>query len=76
MAARLKMYLIKVLRELTAAPTEKLLAARCEKFRRMGSFFENGELQDGASQNGAGRESPRMTVVGVHALAHWQALKA
>jgi acetyl-CoA carboxylase carboxyl transferase subunit alpha len=51
MAARLKMYLIKSLRELTAAPKEKLLAGRYEKFRRMGMFYENGEL------HGAGAEA-------------------
>jgi acetyl-CoA carboxylase carboxyl transferase subunit alpha len=52
MAARLKMYLIKSLRELTARPPDELLARRYDKFRRMGSFFENGELQGGASANG------------------------
>jgi acetyl-CoA carboxylase alpha subunit len=34
------MYLIKTLRELVDQPTEKLLAARYEKFRRMGQFLE------------------------------------
>ncbi|HEV2973309.1 MAG TPA: acetyl-CoA carboxylase carboxyltransferase subunit alpha [Pirellulales bacterium] len=53
MAARLKMYLIKALRELTPRPREELLAARYEKFRQMGSFLENGALQ-----NGAGETSP------------------
>ena len=48
MAARLKMYLIKALRELTARSPDELLAKRYEKFRRMGTFFENGALQGGA----------------------------
>jgi acetyl-CoA carboxylase carboxyl transferase subunit alpha len=43
MAARLKMYLIKTLRELVDQPTDKLLAARYDKFRRMGQFLEPGE---------------------------------
>jgi acetyl-CoA carboxylase carboxyl transferase subunit alpha len=42
MATRLKMYLLKSLRELVELPTEKLLAARYEKFRRMGQFLEGG----------------------------------
>ncbi len=40
MAARLKMYLVKTLRELVDQPTEKLLQSRYEKFRRMGQFLE------------------------------------
>jgi acetyl-CoA carboxylase carboxyl transferase subunit alpha len=40
MATRLKMYLLKSLRELVDLPTEKLLAARYDKFRRMGQFLE------------------------------------
>jgi acetyl-CoA carboxylase carboxyl transferase subunit alpha len=40
MAARLKMYLIRALRELVDQPTDKLLAARYDKFRRMGKFLE------------------------------------
>jgi acetyl-CoA carboxylase carboxyl transferase subunit alpha len=44
MAARLKIYLIKTLRELTQQPTDKLLAARYEKYRRMGVFLEAGQL--------------------------------
>lgn len=39
-AARLKLYLQKSLRELVTLPTEKLLAGRYDKFRRMGVFFE------------------------------------
>ena len=44
MAARLKMYLTKTLRELVDQPTDKLLEARYEKFRRMGQFLEPGAL--------------------------------
>ncbi len=40
MATRLKMYLIKSLRELVDMPTDELLAARYEKFRQMGQFLE------------------------------------
>jgi acetyl-CoA carboxylase carboxyl transferase subunit alpha len=40
MATRLKMYLLKTLRELVDMPNEKLLAARYEKFRRMGRYLE------------------------------------
>ncbi len=43
MAARLKMFLVKTLRELVDQPIDKLLAARYEKFRRMGQFFEGGD---------------------------------
>jgi len=44
MATRLKMYLLKSLRELVELPTEKLLATRYEKFRRMGRFLEGDEV--------------------------------
>ena len=40
MATRLKMYLLKSLRELVDMPTEKLLAARYDKFRAMGQYLE------------------------------------
>ena len=40
MAARLKMYLLRNLKELTAKPLGELVAARYEKFRRMGDFLE------------------------------------
>lgn len=39
-ASRIKLYLQKSIRELSALPTEKLLAARYDKFRRMGVFVE------------------------------------
>jgi len=41
MAARLKIFLVKTLRELLATPTEQLLETRYEKFRRMGVFLED-----------------------------------
>lgn len=40
MSARLKMYLVKTLRELSEKPIEQLLAERYEKFRQMGKFLE------------------------------------
>lgn len=40
MASRVKMYLIKTLRELLKLPTEKLLSERYEKFRRIGPYLE------------------------------------
>lgn len=42
MAARLKMYLERSLRELSALSAEQLLANRYDKFRRMGVFLEEG----------------------------------
>src|SRR5262249_52722648 len=41
-AARLKMYLLKCLRELTARPAGDLVNSRYDKFRRMGFYLENG----------------------------------
>lgn len=40
MASRLKLYLIKTLQQLTEQPIDQLVAARYEKFRRQGVFFE------------------------------------
>ncbi|MEK6269580.1 MAG: acetyl-CoA carboxylase carboxyltransferase subunit alpha [Planctomycetales bacterium] len=40
MAARLKLYLIKVLDQLTEQPLDELVAARYEKFRRLGVYLE------------------------------------
>jgi acetyl-CoA carboxylase carboxyl transferase subunit alpha len=48
MAARLKAYLIKTLRQLVDLPTDELLTARYEKFRRMGKFFDRS-LDDAAA---------------------------
>lgn len=50
MAARLKMYLAKTVRELIAKPPQELIDSRYEKFRRMGVYLER-EL---AEANGAG----------------------
>lgn len=41
MAGRLKMYLIRSIRELLARPKDQLVASRYEKFRRMGVFLES-----------------------------------
>ncbi|MCH2115804.1 MAG: acetyl-CoA carboxylase carboxyltransferase subunit alpha [Pirellulales bacterium] len=40
MAGRLKMYLLKTVRELLKKPIDQLLSDRYEKFRRIGSFLE------------------------------------
>ena len=40
MAARLKMYLLRNLKELTSKPLDALVSARYEKFRQMGTFLE------------------------------------
>jgi acetyl-CoA carboxylase carboxyl transferase subunit alpha len=40
MAGRLKMYLLRALRELMGKPLDDLVAGRYDKFRRMGVFFE------------------------------------
>lgn len=42
MAARLKQYLTKQLRELSEKPKDELVADRYEKFRRIGEFVEGG----------------------------------
>ncbi|OHB77995.1 MAG: acetyl-CoA carboxylase carboxyltransferase subunit alpha [Planctomycetes bacterium RBG_16_64_10] len=47
MAARLKIYLTKALRELVDQPPDERLAWRYEKFRRMGQFLEGGLLRGG-----------------------------
>ncbi len=49
MAARLKMYLLKTLRELVDKPTDQLLAERYDKFRRMGMFLEGAAADDAQS---------------------------
>ncbi len=43
MAARLKMYLTRALRELQRVPIDDLLAKRYEKFRRMGPYLETAD---------------------------------
>lgn len=56
MANRLKVYLLKTLRDLARIKTDKLLGTRYEKFRRMGVFLERLE-QDGAGQGSEPEES-------------------
>jgi acetyl-CoA carboxylase carboxyl transferase subunit alpha len=46
MASRVKNYLVKTLELLTKMPVDQLIAARYEKFRRMGSYLE--QLEDGS----------------------------
>ena len=43
MASRLKLYLLKTLQQLTEQPIDELLAARYEKFRRLGVFLEGNQ---------------------------------
>jgi acetyl-CoA carboxylase carboxyl transferase subunit alpha len=43
-AARLKMYLLRSLRELMTRPRDRLADMRYDKFRRMGVFYEDGVL--------------------------------
>jgi acetyl-CoA carboxylase carboxyl transferase subunit alpha len=49
MAARMKMYLLRNLRELLSKPRDSLADSRYEKFRKMGVFFEEGVLHAPAS---------------------------
>jgi acetyl-CoA carboxylase carboxyl transferase subunit alpha len=46
-ASRVKMYLLRALRELVKLPADALLQQRYEKFRRMGVFLESPQLADG-----------------------------
>jgi acetyl-CoA carboxylase carboxyl transferase subunit alpha len=48
MAARMKMYLLKCLRELVGTPVDQLLEKRYEKFRQMGAYLENVETAEAA----------------------------
>src|SRR5262249_61343291 len=49
MAARLKMYLLKSLRELVPIRADELVAKRYEKYRRMGVFLEPNSQADPAA---------------------------
>lgn len=49
-AGRLKMYLIKTLRELSKLPADELLAQRYERFRKIGPFLESAEASAGISE--------------------------
>jgi acetyl-CoA carboxylase carboxyl transferase subunit alpha len=58
-AARLKMYLIKTLRELMRLPKEQLLAERYEKFRRIGPYLEVTDVAEAVgavAEDGAAHE--------------------
>ena len=44
MASRLKLFLRSAIRELTAKPIDQLIENRYQKFRNMGTFFEDGQL--------------------------------
>ena len=57
MAARLKIYLLKCLRELVGTKTEKLLENRYDKFRRMGVYLEQADDRDGKHRQGARRNA-------------------
>ncbi|MCC7476602.1 MAG: acetyl-CoA carboxylase carboxyltransferase subunit alpha [Pirellulales bacterium] len=51
MASRLKMYLLKSLRELVDLPMETLLANRYEKFRQMGRYLDCESAEPAMGQN-------------------------
>ena len=56
MAARMKIYLLKCLRELVPIRADQLVAKRYEKFRRMGVYLERvSEPADGASGDPLGQ---------------------
>jgi acetyl-CoA carboxylase carboxyl transferase subunit alpha len=46
MASRVKVYLRNCVRELIAIPRDELIEARYQKFRRMGVFFEGGQVPE------------------------------
>ncbi len=46
MATRMKLYLLKSLRELVSQPVDSLLERRYEKFRRMGVFLESSQVEE------------------------------
>ncbi|MCG8584177.1 MAG: acetyl-CoA carboxylase carboxyltransferase subunit alpha [Pirellulales bacterium] len=50
-AFRLKTFLSQTLRELVAQPTDQLLAARYEKFRKIGVFLDDPSTQPAADTN-------------------------
>ena len=52
MAARMKMYLLKCLRELVGTPADKLLDKRYDKFRRMGVYFEQAVAEPATTPAG------------------------
>ena len=54
MASRVKLYLMKTLRELSPVPLDKLVEQRYEKFRRMGVFLEQPAPEPAAEGSVAG----------------------
>ena len=54
MAARLKVYLVKSLRELVNQPLDELLQIRYQKFRRMGEFLESGPPEEADPETSSG----------------------
>ncbi|MDZ7620595.1 MAG: acetyl-CoA carboxylase carboxyltransferase subunit alpha [Patescibacteria group bacterium] len=56
MASMLKQFLRGALRELSAIPIPALVNQRYEKFRRMGAYFENGQLHSPARMDQAAAE--------------------
>ena len=53
MSVRLKMYLLKTLNQLVATPIDELLAARYQKFRRMGKYIDRAvDTKSGGSSDG------------------------
>jgi len=57
MATQVKSYLRTALRELVGQPTERLLEARYQKFRRMGVFLEGGSGDSQALPSPAAAET-------------------
>jgi acetyl-CoA carboxylase carboxyl transferase subunit alpha len=51
MAIRVKMFLLRALRELTAMPVDRLLENRYQKFRRMGVFLETEDAESAAAED-------------------------
>jgi acetyl-CoA carboxylase carboxyl transferase subunit alpha len=56
MASRLKTYLRSCLRELVGQPTDQLVEARYQKFRRMGAFLEGPAAPQPVASNGNGHD--------------------
>lgn len=69
-ASRMSMYLRNTLRELVELPIDELVEARYQRFRRMGVFFEHGELQGTALVELA----PEEPIPAPHAIEHAEAL--
>lgn len=60
MAARLKQYLLKTLRELVKTPGEKLVSNRYEKFRQMGVFLDTiSDVEPGSENTGDNGQAER-----------------